>query len=59
MAIIPMAGYAIVNLLALVLEGIWIVLGKPWKNSFMHGMSRSELNGRATPKSTSGKGLTN
>ncbi|KAF9514503.1 hypothetical protein BS47DRAFT_1328903 [Hydnum rufescens UP504] len=28
MAIIPMAGYAIVNLLALVLEGIWIVAGK-------------------------------
>jgi len=58
MGIIPMAGYAIVNLLALVLEGTWIVLGKPWKNSFMHGMSPSDLNGTAAPKRTSGNGLT-
>ena len=54
MGFIPMTGYAIVNLAALVLESIWILMGMPWKDSFMRGMSRAELNGTAIPQEQRG-----
>jgi hypothetical protein len=55
MGVIPMAGYAIVNFVALMLESVWISLGMPWKNNVMRGFSRAELNGAVLmPKSKGG-----